>query len=166
MINGEIKNLPLSFGHQIEFYKKLMTGLNVTSWFLKFLSYDIDPDWKRKSIQILPFFIFSQKSRHQEETEREEITLRFLLTSVPLLQRAIRSWRMNQSNKMRNVNKLYFWPVRWKLSLLVFYVALSALSVLTCQRLVHLLEEDQAEVLSLLWSGGVSREVHLGCNTW
>ena len=71
MINGEIKNLPLSFGHQIEFYKKLMTGLNVTSWFLKFLSYDIDPDWKRKSIQILPFFIFSQNSRHQEETEGE-----------------------------------------------------------------------------------------------
>ena len=67
MINGEIKNLPLSFGHQIEFYKKLMTGLNVTSWFLKFLSYDIDPDWKRKSIQILPFFIFPQNPSHQSE---------------------------------------------------------------------------------------------------
>ena len=166
MINGEIKNLPLSFGHQIEFYKKLMTGLNVTSWFLKFLSYDIDPNWKRKSIQILPFFIFFTKvssSRGDwEGRDNSEVSP----SLVPLLQRAIRSWRMNQSNEMRNVNKLYFWPVRWKLSLLVFYVALSALSVLTCQRLVHLLEEDQTEVLSLLWSGGVSREIHLGCNTW
>ena len=68
---------------------------------------------------------------------------------------------MNQSN----VNKLYFCPVRSELSLLVFYVPLLQGCDLTCQRLVHLLEQDQTEVLPLLCPGGVSREIHLACSS-
>ena len=152
MINGEIKNLPLSFGHQIEFYKKLMTGLNVTSWFLKFLSYDIDPDRKRKSIQILPFFIFPQNPSHQSEMWISSHWKYFISS---LRARSGDKIGENESIKRKQILLLSQSWTEW-----IVY------EVLTWERLaVHLLQEDEAEVLPVLGYCAVSGEIHVDRNT-